>query len=157
MLNKDLNAIKNHVADGDVATEVKRLIALGQKEGYILFAGTKNTGLPPARNVGAVHYVQCEGASVIYLRYMYNFDVHYGRLESTSNTPAWDKFILGSDLALENATLRAGQDSNGLYIQATGTNNNAFFVRFDHGNKTISADTMINGAWLGRKTIASWS
>lgn len=93
-----MNPIKSYVEDGDVLTEVKRLINLGQKEGYILFAGTTNTGMPSSHPTGTIHYVQYSGSSVIYLTYRYNYDIYYGRMGSTDTVPTWARYILGTDL-----------------------------------------------------------
>lgn len=100
-INSNLNPLKNYVDNGDVATEVKRLINLGQKEGYILFAGTTNTGMPSSHPTGAIHYVQYSGSSVIYLTYRYNYDTYYGRMKSTDTVPTWVQYILDTDFAIK--------------------------------------------------------
>lgn len=103
--------MKNYVSDGDVATEVKRLINLGQKEGYILFAGTTNTGMPSSHPTGTIHYVQYSGSSVIYLTYRYNYDTYYGRMGSTDTVPTWVRYILDTDFTVKtlDVTCQAGR------------------------------------------------
>ena len=77
------------------------------------------------------------------------------------NTPAawsaWTDIITNSDLKITNATIDMGRDNTGVYMQINGINNISFLLRFDVANKALITDTMVDGVWLGKKTIASWT
>lgn len=75
----------------------------------------------------------------------------------TGGNRQWSKIVSNSDLKITNATIDMGSDNAGPYMQINGSNNVSFLLRFDVANKALITDAMVDGAWLGRKTILSWS
>lgn len=114
-LNSNLDPLKNYVSNGDVATEVKRLISLGQKEGYILYAGTNNTGLPPSKTDGVIHYANSIGTMITYLMYMRLGDIYYGYLGSDDTIPTWRKAITSTDFPFTQIVNSDGYLTAGQY------------------------------------------
>ena len=129
------------------------------KNGIYYLTGTNVANRPPDNDTGGwwgicINMVHTNG---VYVQIAIDvFNNRYTRALNNGTWTAWKGLLSNTDLMLANAIIKIGNDNAGIYMQINGSNNVSFLLRFDVATKALTTDAMVDGAWLGRKTILSW-